>query len=94
MTCKMPDHTIEYLDSYDKSYLKLNPGIEDAKRIEKRVKFICENPEHFKPLKHDLKGKRRAHVGHSIVIIYEFKKDDPTIIFYLIKHRDTVYKKR
>jgi mRNA-degrading endonuclease RelE of RelBE toxin-antitoxin system len=58
------------------------PFLEDVKAIKKdknllerlngKINEILRNPEHYKPLRGILKGKRRAHVG-AYVILFEVK---------------------
>jgi len=58
-------------------------------RLHGKIDAILENPEHYKPLKHKLKGKRRAHIGHYVVL-FEVKGSE--VIFHRFKHHDDVYK--
>ncbi|MEK6960750.1 MAG: type II toxin-antitoxin system RelE/ParE family toxin [Nanoarchaeota archaeon] len=57
-------------------------------RLLNKVDEILQNPEHYKPLKNVLKGKRRAHIG-SFVILFEVETDK--VIFYRFEHHDKVY---
>ncbi|MBI5051592.1 type II toxin-antitoxin system mRNA interferase toxin, RelE/StbE family [Candidatus Micrarchaeota archaeon] len=57
-------------------------------RLEKKMEEIVENPEHYKPLQNVLKGKRRAHVGH-FVIVFSFSEN--VITFLEFDHHDNVY---
>ncbi len=56
--------------------------------VHKKIIQIAENPYLGKPLKNVLKGKRRVHIGH-FVLIYELKENK--IIFLDFKHHDNVY---
>ncbi|MBA2840956.1 mRNA interferase RelE/StbE/toxin YoeB [Methanococcus maripaludis] len=71
---------------------KLKKHSRDKKFIEavnKKVSEILENPEHYKPLRGDMHGSRRAHVQSSYVIVYEI---DGNIVRLLdIEHHDKVY---
>ena len=58
-------------------------------RLEQKIVEILNEPEHYKPLRNVLKGKRRAHVG-SFVIIFEVIKEE--VILYRFEHHDKVYK--
>ncbi len=51
---------------------------------------ISENPEKYKPLRYELKGKRSARVG-KWRIIYEIKGDE--VIILSIAQRKSVYDK-
>ena len=58
------------------------------KRLKSKIEEILENPTHYKPLRDDLKGTRRVHVGHFVII---FKMKDETVIFISFKHHDDAY---
>ena len=34
-----------------------------------------ENPDHYKPLRHDLKNKKRVHILKSFVLIFSWEKE-------------------
>lgn len=55
------------------------------KRLELKIEDILEKPEHYKPLRNELKGLRRAHIGHFVVI---FHIKGTTVIFISFKHHD------
>ena len=57
-------------------------------RLAKKLKELRQNPEHYRLLKGDLKGNRRAHLG-PFVLIFEVEKD--LIIIHYIKHHDKAY---
>jgi len=58
----------------------------------KKVREIKENPEHYKPLRYDLKNFKRVHVGKSFVLIYEIIGDK--VVFLDIDHHDVIYRKK
>ncbi len=76
-----------------------NPFLNDVKdikkdkiildRLSKKIGEIIINPEHYPPKKHDLKGKRGAHIG-SFVVLFEIEGEN--VIFHRFKHHDYVYK--
>jgi len=38
-------------------------------KVRKKIDFILENPKHgYKFLHHDMKGIRRVHIGHFVLI--------------------------
>ncbi|MCZ7383977.1 MAG: type II toxin-antitoxin system RelE/ParE family toxin [Candidatus Methanoperedens sp.] len=47
-----------------------------------------ENPEHYKPLRNEMKGLKRAHIGHFVII---FMIRDSTVVFISFKHHDFAY---
>jgi mRNA interferase RelE/StbE/toxin YoeB len=56
--------------------------------VEKKIKQIIRNPEHYKPLKGNLSGERRAHVGDFVLIYHE---DPESIIIDDYDHHDRIY---
>ena len=59
-----------------------------SERVEKKVLEVLQNPEHYKPLRNVLKGKRRIHIGHY-VMIYEVEND--TVVFHKFLPHDKAY---
>jgi len=58
--------------------------------VVKKILQIAENPEIGKPLRNILKGKRRVHVGH-FVLVYEVDKREKKVSFLDFEHHDDVY---
>jgi YafQ family addiction module toxin component len=79
------EFTREFLDRIKKLKKKDNLLF---KRLESKIEEILENPSHYKPLRDDLKGTRRVHVGHFVII---FKIEDETVIFISFKHHNDAY---
>ncbi len=67
---------------------KKNKALEIA--LEKAIKRILADPEHFKPLRWPLQNTRRVHVFGSFVLVYEIK--GITIRLLRFAHHDEVYK--
>ena len=61
------------------------------KKIEEIINSL--SIEHYKNLRHDLKDKKRIHVGH-FVLVFSFIKSENKIKFLDFDHHDNVYKKR
>ncbi|TGC06972.1 type II toxin-antitoxin system RelE family toxin [Methanolobus halotolerans] len=59
-------------------------------RFKKTATSIRDNPECGKPLRNVLKGYRRAHVGH-FVLIYEIDDDNNIITLVSFTHYDKAY---
>ncbi len=58
----------------------------------KKIDQIKENPySNFKPLRHDLKGFYRVHIGH-FVLIFSIDKKNKKVIFEDFDHHDKIYK--
>ncbi len=79
------EFTREFLDRIKKLKKKDNFLF---KRLGSKIEEILENPTHYKPLRDDLKGTRRVHVGHFVII---FKIQDETVIFISFKHHNDAY---
>ena len=60
----------------------------------KKIEEITENPQHYKPLKHDLKGRRRVHIEKSFVLVFQIDEDEKKVTFLDLCHHDKVYRKR
>ena len=57
------------------------------------MREIKENPEHYKPLRHDMKGLRRVHIMKSFVLIFRIDQTTNKIIFEDFDHHDEVYRR-
>ncbi len=53
----------------------------------------CEDPDHYKPLRYDMKNKKRVHPTSSFVLVFEYNKQQQSISFLDYDHHDNVYKK-
>ncbi len=60
--------------------------------VMKKVKEIVQHPEHYKPLKYDLKNLRRVHIRKSFVLVFEIK--GTKIRFLDFDHHDNIYAER
>ncbi len=70
---------------------KKNPVLEKA--IRNKIEQILENPQHFKPLRHDLTGEKRVHIMKSFVLTYEADENTKTVTFLFFGHHDDAYKR-
>ena len=52
---------------------------------------ILENPQHYKPLQHDMKGLRRVHIDKSFVLVFEIVENEKKVIFMDFDHHDNIY---
>ncbi len=48
------------------------------------------NVEHYKNLRHDMKDKKRVHIGH-FVLVFIFIKSENKISFVDFDHHDKIY---
>lgn len=84
-----------YIIEYDQHFLKRFSKLKRHdpqlyERLEKKMEEIVMNLEHYKPLENVLKGKRRAHIGH-FVVIFSFDKSLGIVTFLEFDHHDNVY---
>lgn len=56
----------------------------------KKIEQIINNPEQYKPLKHDMKTIRRVHMAKSFVLTFRIEKN--RIKFLDFDHHDNIYK--
>jgi addiction module RelE/StbE family toxin len=59
-------------------------------QVAKKLLELAENPEIGKPLRNQLKGNRRLHIGHY-VLLYKIEKKKQQIVLIDFAHHDDVY---
>ena len=52
----------------------------------------CEDVEHYKNLRYDMKDSKRVHMGHFI-LVFQYDKGANTINFDDFDHHDKIYSK-
>ena len=73
------------LSKKDKSlYEQLLKKIDEIKK--------CNDVEHYKNLRYNLKDSKRAHIGH-FVLVFQYEQSTDTINFDDFDHHDKIYKK-
>lgn len=70
---------------------KKNPVLREA--IEGKVSEIINNPDHYKPLSHELSGERRVHILKSFVLRFEIDESRKLVTFIAFKHHDEAYRR-
>ena len=60
------------------------------KRIGVKIAEVIRNPLHYKPLSYDLKGLRRAHIGH-FVLSFRVNGNEKLVEFLDYEHHDKAY---
>lgn len=86
------DYILDISEEFDKKLAKLKK--KDKKQFEivlKKSDQILENPYHFKPLRGDMHGARRVHVGKSFVMTYEIDEKNNVVRLLDYEHHDKVY---
>lgn len=68
--------------------IRKNPVLRDI--LENKINEILDNPERFKPLRHQNKTKRRVHILKSFVLIYEIR--DGVVCILDFDHHDKAYR--
>ena len=84
-------YQLEISEEADKKFLKLQK--KDRKQIiniNKKISQILDNPYHFKPLRGDMHGARRVHIG-SFVLTYEIYEEKRLIRILDYDHHDKIY---
>jgi YafQ family addiction module toxin component len=59
--------------------------------ILKKMGEILDDPYHYKPLQHDMKGLRRVHIDKSFVLVFEIIEVENKVIFLDFDHHDNIY---
>ncbi len=54
----------------------------------------CGNPDHYKPLRYNLKNKKRVHIMGSFVLIFEYDAQAGCICFLDYGYHSEIYKNR
>jgi YafQ family addiction module toxin component len=62
-----------------------------ARIIKRKIREILENPYQFKPLKGNMSGIRRVHIGKSYVLTYEILESKKVVRLLDYAHHDNVY---
>jgi YafQ family addiction module toxin component len=85
-------YTVDISDQLDKQFTKLRK--KDKKQLEvidKKIQEIVKNPYHFKPLRGDMHGARRVHIGKSYVLIFEIDEKQRILRLLDFNHHDVIY---
>ncbi|MEK6835106.1 MAG: type II toxin-antitoxin system RelE/ParE family toxin [Nanoarchaeota archaeon] len=88
-------YSYEVIPSLQRTLNKLSR--KDKKLYEQIINKIDEiinsfDVEHYKNLRYDLNDKKRAHIGH-FVLVFKFIKEENKIIFIDFDHHDKIYNK-
>jgi YafQ family addiction module toxin component len=58
----------------------------------KKIDEILKNPQRYKALRHDLRGRHRVHIMRSFVLTFRIDNERKTVRFISLDHHDKVYK--
>ena len=78
------DRVFDKLSKKDKKSLEI---------INNKIKHILENPYQFKPLRNEMAGIRRVHIGKSFVLTYEILESEKIVRILDYEHHDNIFKK-
>jgi YafQ family addiction module toxin component len=85
-------YSFEIKDELEKSLRKLVKRDNQLyEAVTKKILQIAENPAIGKPLRNVLKGKKRVHIGH-FVLIFSVDDKERKVTFLEFDHHDNVYK--
>ena len=84
--------TSEHLQGVMKKLSKKDKSLYDQllKKIEEIIK--CQDIEHYKNLRYNMKDSKRVHIGH-FVLVFQYDKTIGTINFDDFDHHDNIYSK-
>ncbi len=84
--------TSEHLQGVMKKLSKKDKSLYDQllKKIEEIIK--CQDIEHYKNLRYNMKDSKRVHIGH-FVLVFQYDKAIGTINFDDFDHHDNIYSK-
>jgi len=86
----MPYRTV-FSPDFDRALRKLKKKDRPLfARIAKKIEEILEDPEVYKPLRHELKGLRRVHLG-PFVMVFAVRGD--VVEFLMVDHHDDAYRR-
>ena len=85
-------YSFEIKEELEKTLQKLaRKDKKNYEAITKKMLQIAGNPEIGKPLRNILKGKKRVHIGH-FVLIYEVDDKAKKVSFLEFEHHDKAYR--
>ena len=87
-------YELEISESLDRIFSKLFK--KDKLQFEilnKKLKQITEDPYRFKPLRAEMTGQRRVHIGKSFVLTSEILEKKKVVRLLDYDHHDKIYEK-
>lgn len=85
-------YTLDISEELDKKFSKLVK--KDKKQLEiinRKIQEILQNPYHFKPLRGDMHGARRVHIGKSFVLTYEISEKNKVVRILDYDHHNKIF---
>ena len=62
--------------------------------LNNKIKHILENPYQFKPLRANMTGIRRVHIGKSFVLTFEILEKLKLVRLLDYDHHDKIFRKK
>lgn len=85
-------YALDVSDNIDKIFLKLSKkDKKQLKIINNKVNEILNNPQHYKPLRGDMHGALRVHIGKSFVLTFEIDEQKKVVKLLDYDHHDKIY---
>ena len=78
----------------DKKLVKLSKKDKSSyEAVMNKIQEIVDSPnvEHYKNLRYDMKGSKRVHISH-FVLVFSYNKSKDFISFEDYDHHDNIYK--
>ncbi|MFC1649029.1 type II toxin-antitoxin system mRNA interferase toxin, RelE/StbE family [Nanoarchaeota archaeon] len=85
-------YNLDISEKLDKKFSRL--AKKDKKQLQlisKKITQIRKNPQHYKPLRGDMHGARRVHIGKSFVLTYEIDENSKVVRILDYDHHDNIY---
>jgi len=85
-------YKLDISEKLDRIFSKLSK--KDKKQLEiidKKINMVLENPYQFKPLRGNMSGTRRIHIGKSFVLTYEISESEKIVRLLDYAHHDDIY---
>lgn len=87
------NYKLHISDKLDRIFRKLSR--KDKKSLEiinNKIKNILEDPYKFKPLRSEMAGIRRVHIGKSFVLTFEIIESQKSVRLLDFDHHDRIYR--
>lgn len=60
--------------------------------IDKKIKEIRQNPQHYKNLRKPLQHLKRVHIDKSFIMVFSIDESTKTVAIEDYDHHDKIYK--
>ena len=88
MKYKLRPHLIKILKK-----LKKKDPVTHKAVVKKIQEIVHSDPEHYKPLSHDMKNLKRVHTTKSYVLVFSYDRQNEFLVFEDYDHHDNIYEK-